>query len=57
MALQHRYPLRHLGIADLPFCNLDAYLAKVGARLWLDQWHLICRIIVIDGQKNGCSFA
>ena len=32
LALQHRYPLRHLSIAELPFCRrLDSYLAKVGA--------------------------
>ena len=32
LALQHRYPLRHLSIAELlPVCRLDSYLAKVGA--------------------------
>lgn len=29
LALQHRYPLRHLSTADLPFCDLGSYLAKV----------------------------
>lgn len=32
LALQHRYPLRHLSIAELlPVCRLDSYLAKVDA--------------------------
>jgi hypothetical protein len=29
LALQHRYPLRHLSTVELPFCALDSYLAKV----------------------------
>ena len=29
LALQHHYPLRHLSTAELPFCRLDSYLAKV----------------------------
>ena len=29
LALQHRYPLCHLSIAELPLCKMDAYLAKV----------------------------
>ena len=29
LAVQHRYPLRHLDTFELPFCRLDEYLAKV----------------------------
>ncbi len=29
LALRHRYPLRHLSTAELPFCDLGAHLAKV----------------------------
>ena len=29
LALQHRYPLRHLSTAELHFCRLNSYLAKV----------------------------
>jgi hypothetical protein len=31
LALQHRHPLRHLSIAELPVCRLDSYLAQVDA--------------------------
>jgi hypothetical protein len=40
LAVQHRYPLRHLNTYSLPSCRLDAYLAQVqGDGLRLNAMH------------------
>jgi hypothetical protein len=51
LALRHRYPLRRLSTARLPFCRLDSYLAKVCAidgDALMDPRRLIMINILID---------
>jgi hypothetical protein len=50
MALRHRYPLRNLDTAELPYCDLGSYLAQVqsGRAAHLDacmQPHLQPRLV------------
>jgi hypothetical protein len=57
LALRHRYSLRHLSTAELPFCELGSYLGKVrGEGRTMPAWsEQLDRHLQLAPRITGCS--